>query len=39
MDVPAGVAQEEGNTGFSIHLLFTKKLTYKNKNAQRVEND
>ena len=21
MDVPAGVAQEEGNTGFSIHLL------------------
>ena len=22
MDVPAGVTQEEGNTGFSIHLLF-----------------
>ena len=22
MDVPAGVIQEEGNTGFSIHLLF-----------------
>ena len=21
MDVPAGVTQEEGNTGFSIHLL------------------
>ena len=21
MDVPAGVIQEEGNTGFSIHLL------------------
>ena len=21
MDVPAGVSQEEGNTGFSIHLL------------------
>ena len=21
MDVPAGVAQEEGNTGISIHLL------------------
>ena len=22
MDVPAGVTQEECNTGFSIHLLF-----------------
>ena len=22
MDVPAGVTQEEGNTGFSIFLLF-----------------
>ena len=22
MDVPAGVTQEEGNTGFSIRLLF-----------------
>ena len=21
MDVPAGVTQEEGNTGFSVHLL------------------
>ena len=21
MDVPAGVTQDEGNTGFSIHLL------------------
>ena len=21
MDVPAGITQEEGNTGFSIHLL------------------
>ena len=21
MDVPAGVTQEDGNTGFSIHLL------------------
>ena len=21
MDVPAGVTQEEGNTGFSIHLI------------------
>ena len=21
MDIPAGVTQEEGNTGFSIHLL------------------
>ena len=22
MNVPAGVTEEEGNTGFSIHLLF-----------------
>ena len=27
MDVPAGVTQEEGNTGFSIHLL-SAVLTY-----------
>ena len=25
MDVPAGVTQEEGNTGFSVHLLPNRR--------------
>ena len=27
MDVPAGVTQEEGNTGFSTHLLSAVLIT------------
>ena len=30
MDVPAGVTQEEGNTGFSIHLLSAVLALMKN---------
>ena len=28
MDVPAGVTQEEGNTGFSIHLSAVLALIF-----------
>ena len=37
MDVPAGVTQEEGNTGFSIHLLsavLALIFLYGKKNPQ-----
>ena len=34
MDVPAGVTQEEGNTGFSIHLLSALALIFLARRIQ-----
>ena len=34
MDVPAGVTQEEGNTGFSIHLSAVLALIFLARRIQ-----
>ena len=34
MDVPAGVTQEEGNTGFSIHLSAVLVLIFLARRIQ-----
>ena len=34
MDVPAGVTQEEGNTGFSIHLSVVLVLIFLARRIQ-----
>ena len=34
MDVPAGVTQEEGNTGFSIHLFAVLALIFLARRIQ-----